>query len=100
MWSDVRGSMQSTPPNPSGQEHWPLYELHSAYWPQVKAGSRQLKLQHDQRSAADKVLGKGGRRSAPGRTVLGPVAHESQLGAHSFNIGVGRGLVVVSRDNA
>lgn len=36
--------MQSTPPKPSGHEHWPLKVLHSANWPQLKAGRRQLKL--------------------------------------------------------
>ena len=40
----ARGSIQSTPPKPAGQEHCPLNELQSAYWAQLKAGRRQLKL--------------------------------------------------------
>src|SRR5450432_2733778 len=36
--------MQSSPPNPGGQEHLPSYSWQAAYCPQVKAGKRQLKL--------------------------------------------------------
>lgn len=44
----VRGWRQSSPPYPSGQSHLPLNSLQPAYWAQVWAGRRQLKLQQGQ----------------------------------------------------
>ena len=40
---NIRGVRQSIPAHPGGHSHCPLYRLQLPYWPQVKAGSMQLK---------------------------------------------------------
>ena len=40
---NIRGVRQSIPAHPGGHSHCPLYWLQLPYWPQVKAGSMQLK---------------------------------------------------------